>query len=323
MPPPSGERAPLTDLTALVQRAETVWGNRPAGSVTVTNPGDRRAVIEVRQARGLSLATGRNSAQSLRFDGVSGQPLDVIPPSSPSVVQSISNVFMMLHRGFFASPVPRWLLFLAGVGGSLMIATGLAMWSVARVKDRETTGRIPFGQRLVEVLNVSGIAGLMIATGAYFWANRLIPVDFPQRNEWEINVFFYAWAISVVYALVCKYKTAWIEELAFAGVVIALLPYLNAFTGGLSLFGSLYLGQWVLAGFDLCALAIGGGLIFAARKVYQHHPRHRVAKQDAAPEAVASPAAGSTESAPSPQNATPPEEPLFPSFIPLQAEEGI
>jgi uncharacterized iron-regulated membrane protein len=298
--PPSGERAPLFDLAALVARAETSWDGRPAGSITITNPGDRRAVVEVRQARGMSLGAGRNAAQSLRFDGVSGQALEAVTPPPPSVVQSISNVFMMLHRGFFASPVPRGLLFLAGIGGSLMIATGLAMWRAARVKEREATGRIPFGHRLVEILNVSGVAGLMVATGAYFWASRLIPAQLPLRSEWEIRVFFYSWLITLVYALVRRHQAAWVEELTFAGALIALLPFLNAFSGGVSLFGSMHSGQWVLAGFDLCALAIGGGLIFAARKVALHQPRTRPATQAASVPATA----------------------VFPPFAPSPAEEN-
>ncbi|GHT92784.1 iron-regulated membrane protein [Betaproteobacteria bacterium] len=308
-PPPSGESAPLADLAPLVAVAETAWGGRPAGSLTITHPGDRRAVVEVRQARGMSLTGGRNSTQSLRFEGVSGRLLDAVPPPPPSIVQSISNVFMMLHRGLFASPVPRWLLFVAGIGGSLMIATGLAMWSAARGKDRAADGRIPFGQRLVEVLNVAGVAGLMIALGAYLWASRLIPADMPHRNDWEIRVFFYSWLLTFGYALVRRHKAAWVGELGCAGALIVLLPVLNACSGGRSLFASVGSGQWLLASFDLCALVIGGSLILAARKVALHTPKVRAAKcahHKATPDADTLPAAVAS----------------FPSFAPVPAEES-
>ncbi|MDR2678102.1 MAG: PepSY domain-containing protein [Zoogloeaceae bacterium] len=280
-PPPSGEAAPLIALAPLIAAAEAAWDGQPAGSLTITNPGDRHAIVEIRQGNSVSLAEGRNGWKTLRFDGTSGVMLESPAAASASAVQSVSNTLIMLHRGFFASPVARWLLFLAGVGGSLMIATGLVMWHVARVKNREkekASRAARFGQRLVEVLNVAGIAGHLLAIGAYFWANRLIPADFPQRDTVEIQVFFGVWFIAFVHALIRRHKFAWIEELVGAGVLIALLPFLNAATGGLSLFGSVYLDQGLLAGFDLCAFCIGIGLLFAARRVYQHTPRLRPAK---------------------------------------------
>jgi uncharacterized iron-regulated membrane protein len=333
-PRPSGERAPLTDLAPLVAAAEETWNGRRAGSISIFNPGDRRAVIELRQSMiGANIVTGRSATQTLRFDGVSGRPLDVVAPPPPSTVQSIYNVFMMLHRGFFASPIPRWLLFLGGVGGSLMVASGLVMWSVARAKEKEKTGRVPFGHRLVEVFNIAGIAGLLVATGAYFWANRLIPADLSGRNEWEIAVFFYAWAFSAVHALVRKYRAAWMEQLILAGVLIALLPVLNAQTGGLSLFGSIYLSQWLLAGFDSCALVTGGALFYAAYRVHRHFPAARRAHPRAGGEIPPEmPRAADTGADPDPGTETekPPMAPepglapsplLQPVFPMLQTEE--
>jgi uncharacterized iron-regulated membrane protein len=305
--PPSGERAPLTDLSALLAATLEAWQGQPVGSITVTNPGDRQAVVELRAANMNSLTGGRGSSQTLRFDGVSGQPLDVPAARQPSIVQAIWNTQVMLHRGLFASPVPRWLLFLAGVGGSLMIASGLVMWSIARAKNANQNGKTPFGHRLVDILNVAGIAGLMVAIGAHFWANRLIPADLASRSDWEIRAFFIVWAATLVHALARKRKAAWVEQLTFAGTLIAALPILNAVTGGMPLFESLRQGQWLLAGFDLCALATGGGLLFAARKVAVHIPKVRAQAAKAAPDLA--PAAA-------------PAEPLLPSFNKLQPEEA-
>ena len=294
--PSSGERARLTDLSALLAATERTWSDLSVSSITVNNPGDRQAVVEFRAANIDSLAAGRTAAQTLRFNGVSGQPLDASAATPPTPVQSVWNTLISLHRGFFASPLPRWLLFLAGVGGSLMIASGLVMWSIARAKKNEKTPS--FGHRLVDILNVTGIAGLLIAIGAYLWASRIIPADLAQRSDWEIRAFFIVWGASFIHTLARTRKKAWIEELICAGALIATLPILNAFTGGLSLFESLDQGQWLLAGFDLCALSIGGGLLFAARKIALHAPGVRAEKP--APEA----------------------EPTLPAFAQLQTEES-
>ncbi|PSD22243.1 hypothetical protein C7E12_22945, partial [Stenotrophomonas maltophilia] len=35
--------------------------------------------------------------------------------------------------------------------------------------------------------------GLPIAFAAYFWGNRLLPLQIAERSSAEANVFFYAW----------------------------------------------------------------------------------------------------------------------------------
>jgi hypothetical protein len=80
-----------------------------------------------------------------------------------------------------------------------------------------------------------------------------------------------------VHAALRRPKAAWIEQLACAGALFALLPLVNAATGGLALPGSIARGAGLLAGFDLCALVSGAGLFFTAYKVYDHAPRVRLA----------------------------------------------
>ena len=58
------------------------------------------------------------------------------------------------RKGRFATPAVRWLLFLSGVIGALMIASGLVLWLVSRQKERAALGRLPRGHRFVEVMNL-------------------------------------------------------------------------------------------------------------------------------------------------------------------------
>jgi hypothetical protein len=85
-----------------------------------------------------------------------------------------------------------------------MVATGALLWAVktrqSHAKRIAAIGRVPFGLRLVEALNLGVIAGLPIAFAAYFWANRLLPVDMAQRSGMEIQAFFGAWAVAALLA---------------------------------------------------------------------------------------------------------------------------
>jgi uncharacterized iron-regulated membrane protein len=225
----------------------------------------------------------------LRFDGVTGEPLATPPMREPSLVQAVGSVLNLLHRGFFATPAPRWLLFLSGVGGSLMIASGLVIWTVSRARKTSEPARAPWGHRLVEVLNIAAIVGLMLAIAVHFWANRLIPANLPARADWEIYAFFIAWAVALVHAILRRPKAAWVEQLACAGALFALLPLVNAATGGLALPGSIERGLGLLASFDLCTLITGAGLFFAAYKVHYHVPRARPVASSAEKETASGP----------------------------------
>lgn len=283
---PSGEQAALTGIDALLAEGARRWPDEGVGTITVNHPGDAGATVELRQARGSGLAN-RGAGERLVFDGVSGELLEAPAAAAPSAVRATLNVLSAVHLGRFASPLPRWLLFVSGVLGSLMVASGLVLWVVSRAKDKPADGRIPFGHRLVEVLNVAAVAGLLVAVGAYFWANRLIPAELAERNLWEIRVFFGAWALTLLHALLRRHRQAWIEQLALGGGLLAALPLVNAFTGGAHLGVSMGAGQWQVAGFDLCVLALGALLLYAARGVLRHVPRERAAKAGAAGRAAA------------------------------------
>lgn len=133
--------------------------------------------------------------------------------------------------------------------------------------ERRKLGRTPHGHRLVEVLNIGAVAGLSVATAAYFFANRLLPVDLAQRADMEIRCFFIVWALCLLHGLLRPHRRAWLEQLWLAALAFAALPLLNAATGGRPLPAAMLHGQWSVAGFDLVALAFAVLHGFAAWKL--------------------------------------------------------
>ena len=265
-------RSTLTDLRPLYQQALQQWPELGVGSITVSNPGSARATVEIRQAFGDKL-TARGGAERMLFNGVTGEALELPAARPPSTTRSIWNVFIVVHEGRFATPAVRWLLFLSGVIGALMIASGLVLWLVSRQKERAALGRLPRGHRFVEVMNVAAVAGLMIAIAGYFWANRFIPADAVDRNNQEIFAFFAIWGLTLVHAALRPHKRAWIEQLAAGAALYLLLPVLNGLSGGAHLARSLFSGHWQVASFDLVALATAAALLFTANRVHHHVPR--------------------------------------------------
>ncbi|MDL1863660.1 PepSY domain-containing protein [Betaproteobacteria bacterium PRO5] len=255
-PPPSeasGYPATLTKFTPLLAQAEDRWGAGQAYYVNIHHPGDAQARIHLYQWQGTPLRNG----EELIFDGTSGRLLEIVPVTLSSSATARDLLFE-LHEGLFAGPLLRWLYFLSGLLGTVMIATGLVLWTVKRRQKLEKAGiGTHRGVMLVERLNVGTIIGLPVAIAVYFWANRLIPVDFADRAAWEMHSLFIAWMLLLLHAALRPVARAWVEQCWLAALAFALLPILNMLTTDRHLGVSLPQGDWVMASFDLTMLIFG------------------------------------------------------------------
>lgn len=128
---------------------------------------------------------------------------------------------------------------------------------------------MPFELRLVEVLNIASMSGLMLAIAGFFWANRLLPVSFAERSDWEVQIFFIAWGLSLLHAMLRRGRQGWVEQLSLGALLFAAIPLLNALTTSSHLGVSLVTGDWAMAGFDLTCLASGMFLGWAAWKMHR------------------------------------------------------
>ncbi|MFX1825253.1 PepSY-associated TM helix domain-containing protein [Acinetobacter sp. AS5] len=262
--------AALTDLAPILATAEKEWKNNPVGTINIIQPNTAKAEIELRALNGVSVAY-RSVYPSLAFNGVTGElKPDQTTLKPPSVANGIYNVFTTLHEARGVDLALRWLLFMSGVVGTLMIATGLILWCVKRAPQQQKQGYKSFGYRVVEVTNITAIIGLPIACAAYFYANRFIPADMDMRLNWEIRSFFIVWLLTLVYAMIRSNRQAWLELLVLATVAFALLPIINFLTGGQAIWNTVLNAQWMIASFDLAMWVLAILFWFSFKKVKNH-----------------------------------------------------
>ncbi|WP_180083041.1 PepSY domain-containing protein [Acinetobacter sp. YH12102] len=267
---PPARPAPLADLAPILAAAEKQWKNNPVATINIIQPNTAKAEIELRALNGVSLAY-RNVYPSLAFNGVTGElKPDQTTLKTPSVANGIYNVFTTLHEARGVDLALRWLLFMSGVVGTFMIATGLILWCVKRAPQQQKQGYKSFGYRLVEVTNIAAIIGLPIACAAYFYANRFIPADMDMRLNWEIRSFFIVWLLTLIYAIIRSNRQAWLELLVLATVAFALLPIINFLTGGQTIWNTVLNAQWMIASFDLAMWVLAILFWFAFKKVKNH-----------------------------------------------------
>jgi uncharacterized iron-regulated membrane protein len=260
----AGRPAPLVPIAPLLEQSRAHWLGRSAARVVVTLPGDANAAITIYRDDSANLSA---NYASMVFDGTTGRLIETrgenIPPASET-----RGVFVGLHMAHFAGPLLRGLFFLSGLAGCLMVATGLLMWAVKErpkhAKALARGGRIGFGLRLVDGLNIGAIAGVPLAIAAYFWANRLIPVGIAGRPDREIAVFFASWGLAALAGIAWPSRRMWQVQLTVGGMLFALVPLLNPLTGGSGLFTAAASGHWNLVGFDTVCLLLGAGLLSSA-----------------------------------------------------------
>ena len=267
----TAQPTPLADIAPILSQAEEKWKDNPVSTISITAPNTTKAKIELRALNAASVAH-RGVYETLDFNGVTGKNItdESSKLKNPSIPNGIYNVVTVLHEARGVDLALRWILFLSGVVGTIMVATGLILWCVKRAPQQQKQGFKSFGYRVVEVTNIAAIIGLPIACAAYFYANRFIPADLPMRLNWEIRSFFIVWVLTLVYAACRTHRQAWLELLMLATAAFALLPIVNFMTGGQALWNTIANGQWVIASFDLAMWVLAALFFFSLRKVENH-----------------------------------------------------
>lgn len=252
----AGVHAPLAPVGPVLEQARRHWQGRAAGSISIANPNDAHARITVTRAAGGDLS---NKQPAMQFDGASGAQL-AASGDAASAALATHGVLYGLHIARFAEPLLRWLFFISGLAGTAMVATGALLWAAKRQRQSGA------GARLVHGLNIGCIAGLPIAYGAYFWANRLLPQELAQRADRETAVFFAAWGAALLLAQWRQGRAMWRWQLACGALLLGGLPILNAVTTNTHALAVItrHAAPLSVAAFDMTVLALGALLAVAA-----------------------------------------------------------
>jgi uncharacterized iron-regulated membrane protein len=264
LPQAANVAAPLVALPPMMYEVDRLWGKDVATAFEVRNPGDTNARVLVKPQEIVSIDYPENM---LVFDGAKGRLLeDFHAEHYPS--GAADHVMKGLHKGLFANWFLRILLIFMGIGGTAMIGTGLLLWGNARRTRLLAAGQpLHFGIWLVDRLNVGAIIGMPVAVAAYFWANRLLPVDFAARAAWEVHAMYLVMAAMFAWPMVRGPERSRVELLWLCAAAYGLLPVLNLFTTSRGLPRSIAQGDWIMAGFDLAALACGAIAVVCVLKV--------------------------------------------------------
>ncbi len=270
---PSQVSAELVQAKQLLPQVEQQWGLAPLKQVTINAPGrdNSRISFTLNSAHKVT-----DSRTMLSFDGVTGQPL--FKEDLKTATYQTYDTLMALHTARFADWALRGLFFLCGLMGCAMIATGTLLWAVKIAQKQQKAilaGAKPsMGLKLVNVLNISVICGLPLASAVFLYANRLLSVDLSDRAQREVDSFFITIAVIACIAIWDAVRNQqslarWRQWLMLTAFAFGAVPLLNAVTSGQHLVGNIVAGQWTLAGVDIACLLFALIAGFAAKRVSQ------------------------------------------------------
>jgi uncharacterized iron-regulated membrane protein len=265
----TGRPAPLVNLTRIAADAERRLGS-PASFIEVAEPGDAAARITVSQSPNATLNT---RTPRLAYDGVTGALVWRSP--APGAAAATAGAMIGLHAGRFAGDGVRWLYFLCGVGGTLMVASGLVLWTVKRREKLPDPARPHLGFRIVERLNVATIGGFPLGVAGFFAANRLLPVAMTGRAEWEVHGLFLAWAAAAVLAFALQPARVWPLVFAATGALLLAIPVYDIVATDRGLPAMLMQGDLMIAGVDATMAVFGLAFLMIARRTARYRPVSR------------------------------------------------
>jgi len=271
--PAAGEPGELASLDAMLSRAEAEWnGGRPY-FVRVWHPGDAASYVEVRRSFAEQVT---RTLDRIHFDAATGE---VLHRFEAAPVRSAQRFISGIHFIQFDHWPLRWLYFVGGLGGCAVIATGFLYW-LAKRRKRWQSGGVP-GFRLAEGLAIGSVTGIVIATLAFFVANRLLPpgASFAgyERAALEVWAFYLVWLATFAHAWLRPATRAWREQCLAIAALALLAPVLNGITTGDHLLKTLAAGYWPVAGMDLLLLVGAGVAVYAARRLARAPADHAAA----------------------------------------------
>ena len=246
--------APITvSLDAMLVTAEKQWPGGKADFVRVWLPGDANSYVEVRRHY---LNEVTMHLDQIYLDAATGQ---VLSRFEAAPVMAVQRFMVGAHRLHFDHWLLRWLYFLGGLAGCIMIATGFLYWVQSRRISHAKTGLA--GVRVVEALAVFSVPGIVLATLAFFVANRLLPagasVGSYGRATLEMWAFYGAWLCALLHAGLRR-QLVWQEQALAISALAMLAVLLNWVTTHQHLGATLSQGLWAVAGMDLLLLATAG-----------------------------------------------------------------
>tara|TARA_B100000902_G_scaffold369355_1_gene393477 strand:+ start:626 stop:2227 length:1602 start_codon:yes stop_codon:yes gene_type:complete len=268
----------LASVDSMLEQTKMLWGGLPF-YVRAYNYNDVSGTVQFRR--------NREDAVPLNFDWISFDAAtgDLLKNFSPKPLAQSWRWITGFHFIQFDHWVARWLFFVLGLTGCILIATGFIVWFETRRKRHSKEDLTSV--RVVESLTITSVTGLIAATFAFFLSNRLLPDDAywinGSRVSTEIGFFYLVWFLTLLHAF-ARHKTSilgWAEQCFLVALLGIFAVCANAFSTGDHILRSLADGLYDVAGMDILLILSSVAALAVSIKLYKRNYKDLSAAKNA------------------------------------------
>ncbi|WP_426399377.1 PepSY-associated TM helix domain-containing protein [Ralstonia sp. R-29] len=251
--------APMLPAENLLARArEAADANFTAKSIHYQHIGDANAVAEIRGNSTRAVGDyGSVAIRAAAHQPNSGKVIGNQTSDARDTNHAIYSLVYGLHFGTYGDVALRLAYLVMGLAGAFVFYSGNLLWIESRRKQRSANQ--PRVHQLLARATVGVCIGCCVGVMATFPAALLWPGQ--SVGVTYYTVFFAAMA----WAMLRPPARGAVELLSAAAVAALSAPITNAVVTGDHLLRTMAHGDWMVAGFDLGALALACGFIGLAR----------------------------------------------------------
>ncbi|WP_281718406.1 PepSY-associated TM helix domain-containing protein [Pandoraea apista] len=249
------------DLQAVLARAEHAAPDMEATAVAWTRYGKPDAVAEVYGEASDSLGVFAAVAVRLNDGEIVGQH----SPGARDTNHAVLSMIYGAHFGNFAGDAMRWVYFVLGLMGAVLVYSGNLLWLESRRKRNAAIQ--PANLRWMAKATAGVFLGACLGIAVAFVGAIVAP------GTTALSIFVATLAISVLFAALTAPPVAATGLLAATALACVAIPVLDAALTPDNLVHSMVSGDWVLAGVDLIAVVCAAIFALFARATWQRARR--------------------------------------------------
>jgi uncharacterized iron-regulated membrane protein len=223
LPEPTGKQTgKLPALDAALARAQQELPGLEPDWISIEHVGDEHSFVNIwGSVPGVPFGTA-GVVLSAADNAVLG-----VTPATGGAFARFEAWFFGLHYARFGGYGVKLLYALLALASCAVIVTGNLVWL-----ERRDQRRAHWGNRLLERLTAGWCAGLVLATGALFFANRALQQLLPVSTSAEQIVFGVVWALAIAWAWWGRARHSAGVQLLVAGALFASAGLLDLASGG-------------------------------------------------------------------------------------------
>ncbi|MEM9142108.1 MAG: PepSY-associated TM helix domain-containing protein [Bacteroidota bacterium] len=189
---------------------------------------DAMVIWYTKDYKGLS---GRGEINMTMKDGEIVEEYSVLPYNK-SYVQDVWNYTHALHYGNFGGYLIKVLFFVLSMITCFIIISGILIWRTARDNKKYTFKQRRFHHKVTKWYMAISLS-MFPAFALLFIANKIVPMDVPDRIAMVNTIFFLGWLLLALYGLfIHNYSKHNRNYLMLGGIFSLLVPICNGLATG-------------------------------------------------------------------------------------------